>query len=90
MKFPRHPRHGHLQSSQGSSRSSDDAKVSGMRSWHEAWASPYIRPGLQGEPFDREVTGGSPQITFAHVRHIPSPTSYLGVITSNHNTIRID
>lgn len=111
MKFPRHPRHGHIQSSQGSSRSSDDAKVSGMRSWCAAWASPYIRPGasleeqpqpagreglliprllaaaheqrglvpegafhpgLQGEPFDREVTGGSPQITFAHVRHIPS------------------
>lgn len=61
-----------------------------MRSWYAAWASPYIHPGLQGESFDHEVTGGCPQIAFAHIRHIPSPTSYLGAITSNHNTIRID
>ena len=49
-----------------------------------------FHPGLQGEPFDREVTGGSPQTAFAHIRHIPSPTSYLGAITSDHNTIMID
>ena len=54
---------------QGSSRSSDDAKVSGMRSWCAAWASPYIRPGASPSHVRvmRSATASSPSPVIAAI-----------------------